>query len=499
MNELHRRDFLRASVVSSMSMVLGSTKNTPGAEPSGKTVPDRRANILWICTDQQRYDTIGALGNKYIRTPNLDRLVETGTAFTHAHCQSPICTPSRGSFLTGMYPSTIHACINGNDHWGDAAPLITKTLADAGYDCALAGKFHLASAMAHEPELRPKDDGYRRFWYSHAPHQGIGKGNQYTDWLKSIGQDYEELKNKYGYIPARWHQTTWCADRAIEFMKEKRKGPWLCSVNIYDPHGPFDPPQEYVDRFDIDSLPKPLFRESDLTAQKRLADINFQTKARRPKYPDAKLNLAKYWAQIELIDANVGRMLDTLEQTGQRESTLVIFTSDHGEMAGDHGLKKKGCRFYEGLVRVPLIFSWPGRIRQGLRSSGLVELVDIAPTLLEVTGLSVPEKMQGRSLFKILQGKGDPDRHRDFVRCVYYKVLDGLESYATMIRTHKYKLVNYHGHQTGELFDMTKDPHEFENQWDNPEYSTVRFDLMKQSFDALAFAVDTGPRRVGRY
>lgn len=499
MNELHRRDFLRASVVSSMSMVLGSTKNTPGAEPSGKTVPGRRLNILWICADQQRYDTIHALGNEHIRTPNLDRLVEAGTAFTHAYCQSPICTPSRASFLTGMYPSTIHACINGNDHWGEAAPLITKTLADAGYDCALAGKFHLSSAMAHEPELRPKDDGYSRFWYSHAPHQGIGKGNQYTDWLTSIAQDFNELKNKYGYIPAKWHQTTWCTDRAIEFMKEKRINPWLCSVNIFDPHGPFDPPQEYVDRFDIDSLPKPLFRESDLTAQKRLADINFQTKARRPKYPDAKLTLAKYWAQIELIDENVGRMLEALEQTGQRENTLVIFTSDHGEMAGDHGLKKKGCRFYEGLVRVPLIFSWPGRVRKGLRSSGLVELVDIAPTLLEATGLPVPEKMQGRSLLKILEGKADPDRHRDFVRCVYYKVLDGPESYATMIRTPRYKLVNYHGHQTGELFDMTKDPQEFENQWDNLKYNNVRFDLMKRSFDALAFAVDTGPRRVGRY
>ena len=117
----------------------------------------------------------------------------------------------------------------------------------------------------------------------------------------------------------------------------------------------------------------------------------------------------------------------------------------------------------------------------------------------EATGLPVSEKMQGRSLLKILEGKADPDKHRDFVRCVYYKVLDGLESYATMIRTHKYKLVNYHGHQTGELFDMTKDPHEFENQWDNSAYNNVRFDLMKRSFDALAFAVDTGPHRVGRY
>jgi arylsulfatase A-like enzyme len=398
-----------------------------------------------------------------------------------------------------MYPSTIHACINGNDHWDEAAPLITKTLADIGYYCGLAGKFHLSSAMAHEPELRPKDDGYRRFWYSHAPHQGIGKGNQYTDWLTSIGQEYRKLKKKYGYIPAKWHQTTWCADRTIEFIKEKHNKPWLFSVNIYDPHGPFDPPQEYIDRFDIESLPGPLFRESDLNAQEQLAEINFQGKARRPSFPDAKLTLAKYWAQIELIDENIGRILEALEKSGQRENTVIIFTSDHGEMAGDHGLNKKGCRFYEGLVRVPLIFSWPGHIEQGLRSDALVELVDIVPTLLELTGLLVPDTIQGKSLLPILKGKADPDKHREFVRCVYYKVLQGPESYATMLRNRRYKIVNYHGHALGELFDLKMDPYEFNNLWENPAYADVRFKLMKKSFDALAFAVDTGPPRVGRY
>ncbi len=282
-------------------------------------------------------------------------------------------------------------------------------------------------------------------------------------------------------------------------MKEQRNGPWLCSVNIYDPHGPFDPPQEYVDRFDVETLPEPLFRESDLAAQQRLAGIMFQTKAKRPAYPGDKLTLAKYWAQIELIDENVGRMLETLEETGQRENTVVIFTSDHGEMAGDHGLNKKGCRFYEGLVRVPLIFSWPGRFKTGLQSEALVELTDIVPTLLEVSGLAIASRIQGRSLLSILEGRADPHKHRDFVRSVFYRVTEGPESYATMLRTQRYKIVNYHGHDPGELFDLEKDPHEFDNLWDAPAYANVRFDLMKKSFDALAFAVDTGPPRVGRY
>ncbi len=497
MEKLNRRKFLQVSAASGAAMALTATKNLHAARKSGNK--SQRPNILWICTDQQRYDTINALGNKHIRTPNIDKLVETGTAFTHAYCQSPICTPSRASFLTGMYPSTIHACINGSDHWDEAAPLVTKTLADIGYDCGLSGKFHLSSAMAHEPELRPKDDGYRRFWYSHAPHQGIGKGNQYTDWLTSIGQDFNKLKKKHGYIPAKWHQTTWCADKTIEFMKEKRTGPWLFSVNIYDPPGPSNQPQGSFHGCDIEACPEPLFRETDLAAQKQLADINFQSKVRQPKYPDAKLTLAKYWAQIELIDDNVGRIMEALEESGQRDNTVVIFTSDHGEMAGDHGLNKKGCRFYEGLVRVPLIFSWPGRFKADLQSEALVELTDIVPTLLEINGLNIPETVQGRSLLAILEGRAEPDKHRDFARCEYYKVLEGIESYATMLRTRRYKIVNYHGHDLGELFDMEKDPAEFNNLWDDPAYADIRFELMKKSFDALAFAVDTGPPRVGRY
>jgi arylsulfatase A-like enzyme len=317
--------------------------------------------------------------------------------------------------------------------------------------------------------------------------------------LTSIGQDFNKLKNKYGFIPAKWHQTTWCADKTIEFINEKHNGPWLFSVNIYDPHGPFDPPQEYIDRFDIESLPEPLFRETDLAAQQRLADINFQTKVKRPTYPKAKLKLAKYWAQIELIDENIGRILESLEKSGQRENTVIIFTSDHGEMAGDHGLNKKGCRFYEGLVRVPLIFSWPGHIKQGLKSDALVELVDIVPTLLEMTGHAVPKEMQGKSLLPILKGKTDPGFHRQFVRSVYYEVLSGPESYATMIRTRRYKIVNYNGHDLGELFDLEKDPNEFNNLWDDPAHADIRFELMKKSFDALALAVDTGSPRVGRY
>ena len=142
-------------------------------------------NILWICTDQQRYDTIHALGNPIIRTPNLDRLYAEGVAFTHAYCQNPICTPSRTSFLTGLYPSTVHGNINGNARCNlpENARLVTARLRDAGYDCGLSGKIHLASAW--EGEEKRIDDGYRCFWYSHSGTQDHNNANQYWTWLNS--------------------------------------------------------------------------------------------------------------------------------------------------------------------------------------------------------------------------------------------------------------------------------------------------------------------------
>jgi arylsulfatase A-like enzyme len=458
---------------------------------------DQRPNILWLCTDQQRYDTIHALNNDYIRTPNIDRLVAEGVAFSHAHCQSPICTPSRASFLTGMYPSTVHGCINGNQIWADAAPLVTRTLADAGYDCGLAGKFHLSGAQGRiEPRV---DDGYRVFDWSHHPADDWPERHAYIDWLKGEGHDYRQLMAEYGYIPKELHQTTWCAERAIGFMSQKRDGPWLFSFNCFDPHAPFDAPREFVDRFDVDKLPGPLFRPSDIETQQRLSAINFQTQSTDPQEFNGKLYQAQYWAMVELIDENVGQMMTALEATGQRENTIVIFTSDHGDMTGDHGLRLKGCRFYEALVRVPLIISWPEKFQSGLRTEALVELTDLVPTLLEATDQTISDRIQGRSLWPILTGEKDPNYHHDFVRSEYYQALPKTPSYATMIRDRRYKLVNYHGHQLGELFDLERDPHEFDNCWDDPNYADIRFHLMKQNFDALAAAVDIGTLRLSGF
>ncbi|MDP6554257.1 MAG: sulfatase-like hydrolase/transferase [Pirellulaceae bacterium] len=193
-----------------------------------------RPNILWYCTDQQRFDTIGALGNPHVVTPSIDRLVGEGVAFTHAYCQSPICTPSRSSFMTGLYPTRVHNTRNGNETFPTWPPVITRLIADAGYECGLIGKFHLQSA-GHRTEPRI-DDGFSYWKFSHAPRDDWQSGHDYADWVRAQGGDLNALRESDIRVPTELHQTTWASERALEFIRQPHDTPWLLNVNIYDPH-----------------------------------------------------------------------------------------------------------------------------------------------------------------------------------------------------------------------------------------------------------------------
>jgi len=460
-----------------------------------------RPNILWYCTDQQRFDTIAALGNQHVLTPTIDSLVSNGVAFTHAYCQSPICTPSRASFLTGLYPSKVHNTRNGNESFPSAPPVVSKLLADSDYRCGLVGKFHLQSAGKRtEPRI---DDGYSFWRFSHAPRDDWSSGHDYADWVKSKGGNLNALRESEERVPADLHQTTWSSDMAIEFIKGNQDGPWMLSVNPYDPHPPFIPPKSYQDKFDPESMPGPHFRESDLDQQNQFQGIDFQGKAKTPEELNAKSEQAKYYAMIALIDDQLKRILDVLDETGQRDNTVILFMSDHGEALGDHGLIFKGCRFYEGLVRVPLIFSCPSRFAKGKRCSGLVELIDVTATIMDFAQLSIPDHVQGQTLTPYLAAEGDlGSTIRPAVRSEYFDALDstftgGSGNFATMYRDAKYKLSIYHGTGLGELYDLESDPWEFENLWDKASASGIKASLIAQSFDNhVLLTTDVGSRRI---
>jgi arylsulfatase A-like enzyme len=403
---------------------------------------------------------------------------------------------------------------NGNTHFPAHERLVTRRLADAGYDCGLVGKLHLAGAgWGREPRV---DDGYRYFQYSHAPRHDWPKGHDYADWLTAQGHDPGEVlrvrSRRQGplhepdperdNVPVPLHQTTWSTEKTLEFIANadgyRASGePWLVSVNPYYPHPAFNPPWEYYRRFDPETFPGPHFRESDLAQQAALSRVDFQSRAQDPDTFPARKIQAAYYAQIEFVDHELGRLLDALDRTGQRENTLVVFTSDHGEALGDHGLTQKGCRFYDGLVRVPLLWSWPGHFQSDLRSDALVELTDITPTLLELSGLPIPKGTQGRSLLPILTGEAPPHHHREFVRSEYYDAVElPNHTFGTMYRDRRWKLVVYHGLDVGELYDMAEDPHEHVNLWDSAAHQQLKLRLMKQSFDATVLAMDYGPARI---
>jgi arylsulfatase A-like enzyme len=210
---------------------------------------------------------------------------------------------------------------------------------------------------------------------------------------------------------------------------------------------------------------------------------------------------ACYYAMIEHIDWYVGRVVEALERTGQRENTLIVFMSDHGEMIRDHCLRLKGCRFFEGAVREPLILSWPGGgLRNGMRNDALVELTDIAPTLLEAAGIADPGDMDGKSLLGLARGTTNAKAHREFAWSEYHdSQTNALRSHASMIRDRSHKLTLYHGTGLGELFDLDADPQEFENLFEKPEHARLRQRLTDQLVDHLALRTDFGSPRIGKY
>lgn len=463
-------------------------------------------NILWITSDQQRWDTIHALGNKHIHTPNLDRLCERGTAFTQVYCQNPICQPSRASFMSGLYPSSLGVNRNGQGYFPYGHKVISKSFADSGYTCGLAGKLHLASALRRVEQRT--DDGFSYFKYCHSPLKNISQGNQYIEWLQDQGLNLDDLfvrDQKGGYksyrpeIPIKYHHTTWCTEMGLQFMKQQEnQGPWWLSVNYFDPHPPYDAPSEYRNRYNPRDLSLPLYREGEAEYQKKLsAYAKHQTKDYIKPGEEALERLASYYGMVELLDEQVGRLFKYLEDTEQMENTVIIFTSDHGDMMGDHSLIRKGCRFYEGAVRVPLIFQWKGKIRSHAVISSQVELLDLVPTIAELAGVSVPDSLQGESLVPMLLGQEDK-RRKEYVRCEYYEPgnpfsENSMETFATMHSDGRYKLIVYHGHDFGELFDLENDPNEHENLWDEPDFTHIKYTLMKDAFDVTVKIADQGP------
>lgn len=472
-----------------------------------------RPNILLISTDQQRYDALGAAGNPHIRTPHLDRLAAQGARFTGCYTQSPVCAPSRASLMTSRYPHNHGLWANGVDINPDEQ-LFTKALADAGYDCGLVGKFHLGAAQHGRVEPRI-DDGFRTFRWSHDPY--VRGQNAYHDWLEEHFPGVLDEATRTGgaeaidRLPTAQHYSHWIGEETVEFLTNgrERDKPFCFIVNFFDPHHGFGAPAEYRDSYDAAALPRPV--TSDLSTKPAI-----YTEASKASYagvargftdysPDEVQDaIAQYYAMVTLIDDEVGRILEVLEQQGLAENTIVIFTSDHGEMLGDHQMMLKGPMMFDCSVRVPLLVRWPGQIPAGTVREELVEWIDLAPTLLAAAGLDPLPRQQGRDLSGLWSGTWED---RDWVLSEYRNSCWPYDPpvHTTMLRHGQWKLVVHHGapatarERDGELYDLAADPHEQHNLWNTPEAADQQLAMERMLLDVLVATEDRSQPRLSEF
>ncbi len=471
-------------------------------------------NILWFSTDRQRFDTLGCYGNPFVRTPNLDRLAAGGGWFEHAICQSPICSPSRASFLTGRYPRATRVNRNGQGIPADEK-LISRLLADAGYVCGHAGKMHLSAGdpLVTQWCERRIDDGYVVYdWSLHPPGP---PASPYTAWLSEKGVTFKRTPvegSPYVQIgmPAELSNPGWTAQRAINFIRcsPAVARPWFFTCNFEAPHNPFDPPEPFLRRYldRLSDIPLPRYRPGELEDKPPFQRTDragvwgggsgffgYEQMSDR----DHRMIRAAYWALCDHVDYEIGRVVEALRESGQLANTLILFTADHGEMLGDHGFYFQGPYFYPEMVQVPLIISGAG-IGKPVRCTSFVELVDLAPTVMEAAGLSRYAGMQGKSLWPLLTGREPAEGHRADAYSEYYQAIPtGHRStggaYCTGLRNREYALTVVHNREEGELYDLHEDPGESRNRWNDPAYGDVKIRMLKRLCDRMAETIDPLP------
>ena len=369
---------------------------------------NKRPNVLVIFTDQQRHDTIAALGNPVIRTPALDRLAREGVAFTSAYSPSPVCISARCSMIYGQYPQRT-GCYENTAMPTDGRPTFMAALTAAGYRTHGIGKVHFS----------PDRNGLRGFQSRQSQEEGVGSP-QDDDYLKfqhaggfSHITDPHGVRGEMYYIPqvsqvpARLHPTQWIGDQTVKFIQEQAGAaqPWMLFSSYIHPHPPFAPPAPWHKLYRAPLMPLP---KTPQDCQSLLTYINRHQN--RYKYRDQGIdqNLlrnmkAYYYAAISFIDCQIGRTLEALAATGQIDNTLILFTSDHGEMLGDYNCFGKRCML-DGSARVCLLARLPGRFEGGRTCDVPANLVDLAPTILAATGAGTGLATDGADLADLSSG-----------------------------------------------------------------------------------------------
>ncbi len=454
---MERREFIRSAVAGGMAGPLAAATGAP------------RPNFVFMIADDMTYRALGSVNNSEIQTPNLDRLVRRGCTFTHCFHQGSwtgaVCVPSRTMLNSGL--TAFHARPRV-----DHVPLWAETLGHAGYDTHIVGKWHLNEANLKRSfkTMGPVSPGM--FESGPAAYDRPSAGNTWTPWDKSLkGQWLRTEKWQPGAREEIKHSAEIWADYACEYLRGKQAGstPFLLYVGFNSPHDPRQAPREYVDRYPVSRIQIPPNYLPEHPFDEGEHRIRDEKLAPFPRTREAvQLHRAEYYAHITYMDAQIGRILDQLENSSRAANTYVIFTADHGLAVGQHGLLGKQ-NLYDHSIRMPLLIAGPG-IRAESRIDHLVYQHNLFATTCELAGVAVPETVEFRpSLAGLLHHRGGAPYDAIFS---YYR------EFQRAVRTTRHKLIVYPKAGVTQLFDMKRDPWETKNLAGQAKFAGIQKELL---------------------
>jgi len=453
-------------------------------------VADPRPNIIFIITDQQRYDTIRALGFDYMDTPNLDRLFTEGVTFTDCHVTAASCAPARASLFKGYYPHTTGILKNA-DRWRRSW---IELLNDAGYHCTNVGKMH---TWPFETEL-----GFDERYVVENKDRYLEGRYYFDEWDKAlrfrglIKQQREMYRKRADYrsrlgafeweLPEDTHPDNFVGDMATWWIDSYPKSePLFLQIGFPGPHPPYDPVPRYADPYLKKDLPLIEVTQEELDGQppafKELREHNNEVDhdsvvlELNPTREQRHLQRAYYLANVTMIDEKVGQILEALERNGYLDNSIIIFTSDHGDCLTDHGHSQKWT-MYDLITRIPLTVWAPGRF-PARTVDALCQQMDLGPTILELAGIEVPPTLEAVSMLDALEGADWSGRNFVFAEQIKDGILTGCE-FMTMVRNKAWKLVHFLDEPYGQLFDMIHDPNEVRNLWSDPKGASMKQELL---------------------
>ncbi len=436
-------------------------------------------NFVFIMTDTQNRSMVGAYGHRQVDTPNLDRLAAEGVRFDRAYTTCPLCTPARAGIFTGTHPPVNGAWCNNVPPY-PTHPMWGKIFTHLGYRAGYTGKWHL-DGSGYFGDGEPGGGFEPDWWYDGWRYAAdIGKdmfdayrGSRSPDALRQAGFTESHM----------WGHRV--ADRAIDFLEQTGDDPFILAVSFDEPHGPYVAPPEYWEKFDVEDIPPTEHFAGPLEGKPRLQEIHRNSSGKGDGWARQPDWTTRFYGCNSYIDREIGRVIDAVDRL-HGQDTCIIYTSDHGDMLGAHGLTSKGAMMYEQITNIPLIVRAPG-LAGGRACDAPVSHVDILPTMLDLAGASAPSCLHGQSLRPLLDGSAERTRDVAFISFTRFAINHDNWGEFYPIRCAvdgRYKLaINLF--ETDELYDLDSEAGEAVNRIDDPSLADVRDRLHDAILDEM--------------